>query len=183
MKLYFVRHGVTEWNINHIRQGRSDIPLTDKGREQAKETGLALKDKHLDICICSPLSRTRETASIILEGRDVPVILDERVLERNFGPLEGMRIDATPEALEQQYRFWNPLEHETYEGVETMEELIARINAFLDDIKVKYADKSVLIVAHGGLSPAVKYYCWGKKPDGEYRKNILNNCEIFEAEI
>ena len=158
MKLYFVRHGITDWNVNKITQGRTDIPLNDIGREQARRTAQLIEDKHIDICICSPLSRARETAQIILSGRDVPIVYDDRIMERDFGELEGQPFDRTTEEKEATVKFWSPSFDNSAYGVETMPHLIKRVDDFLDDIKVKYRDKAVLIVAHGGLSPEIKCF-------------------------
>ena len=74
MKLYIVRHGETDWNKARKIQGQSDIPLNAFGRHLARETAKGLADVHFDLCFTSPLSRAKETARIILEGRDVPII-------------------------------------------------------------------------------------------------------------
>ena len=74
MKLYIVRHGETDWNKARKIQGRSDIPLNEFGRHLARETAKGLADVHFDLCFTSPLSRAKETAQIILDGRDVPII-------------------------------------------------------------------------------------------------------------
>ena len=70
MILYVVRHGEATWNVlNKICGGRSDVPLTDKGRMQAKQ--LSEKMPFIDRVLCSPLQRARETASILTQGKIV----------------------------------------------------------------------------------------------------------------
>ena len=64
MKLYTVRHGETEWNIVNRICGRTDIPLTENGVEQAKETAENLKGTHIDLVLVSPMLRARQTASL-----------------------------------------------------------------------------------------------------------------------
>lgn len=87
--LYIMRHGKTDWNAIHKLQGRTDIPLNDEGRRWPKLLAKKYQDVHLDICFCSPLIRARETAQLVLAGRDVPVVYDERLLEMSFGIYEG----------------------------------------------------------------------------------------------
>ena len=70
MRLYIVRHGETDWNKARKIQGQSDIPLNEFGRHLARETAKGLADVHFDLCFTSPLSRAKETAQIILDGRD-----------------------------------------------------------------------------------------------------------------
>ena len=89
MKLYLVRHGETDWNKVKKIQGQVDIPLNQFGKHLAEETAEGLHDIPFDLCISSPLSRAYETARIILEGRDVPIITDARIGEMAFGEYEG----------------------------------------------------------------------------------------------
>ena len=88
--LYIMRHGKTDWNLLHKLQGRTDIPLNDMGIKMAKEARERYKDVHFDICYCSPLTRARQTAELVLEGRDVPVVIDDRLAEMGFGIYEGV---------------------------------------------------------------------------------------------
>ena len=69
--LYIIRHGKTDWNDRHKLQGRTDVPLNEEGRRMAEEAREAYRDVHFDICFCSPLIRAKETAEILLRGRDV----------------------------------------------------------------------------------------------------------------
>ena len=77
--LYIMRHGRTDWNDLRKLQGRTDIPLNDAGREMADAARKEYADVRFDICFCSPLVRARETAEILLRGRDVPIIADDRL--------------------------------------------------------------------------------------------------------
>ena len=88
--LYIVRHGETDWNKRHKVQGRTDIPLNDYGRRLARETAEGMKNIRIDLAFTSPLLRAKETAQIILEGRDVPLYDEERLQEISFGRYEGL---------------------------------------------------------------------------------------------
>lgn len=79
--LYIMRHGKTEWNKKKKLQGRTDIPLCREGIEMAEKAREEYKEVHLDICYCSPLIRARKTAEILLEGRNVPIVTDDRLKE------------------------------------------------------------------------------------------------------
>ena len=91
MLLYIVRHGLTPWNHLHKAQGSADIPLAQEGIDLARRTGEALMDVKFDICFTSPLTRARQTARLVLGGRDIPVIPDKRIQEINFGVLDRTR--------------------------------------------------------------------------------------------
>ena len=85
MKLYLIRHGETDWNRVRRLQGQADIPLNEFGRSLAQKTAAGLKDVPFDLCISSRLKRAYETAEIILDGREVPIITDDRIIEMAFG--------------------------------------------------------------------------------------------------
>jgi bisphosphoglycerate-dependent phosphoglycerate mutase len=90
--LYIVRHGESEYNAKGLLAGITDIPLTDTGREQARQAGAQLAQLGITRIVSSPLVRAYETARIIADtiGFDPEaIIVDERLHERNFGELEG----------------------------------------------------------------------------------------------
>ena len=77
MLLYFIRHGQTDWNKDMRMQGQSDIPLNENGRKSAIEAGKTLASTHIDLAFSSPLKRAKETAELVLAGRDIPIIEDK----------------------------------------------------------------------------------------------------------
>lgn len=89
MKIYVTRHGQTDWNVQGKTQERADIELNEVGIKQAKQTKEELKNIDIDLIICSPLKRAKKTAEIINEGRNIPIIFDDQIIERNFGEFEG----------------------------------------------------------------------------------------------
>ncbi len=174
MKALIIRHGQTDWNRQRLLQGTKDIPLNEVGLEQAEMAYEALKNENIDVCFCSPLIRTRQTAEVILRGRDVPVIYDERIVERKFGVAEGTSInDIDFEAT------WIPGKPIIYEGMETFEMLYDRIADFFDDIYEKYRDKTVLVVTHGGVSIVCGYYFCGT-PKTDRSEYFCQNCVVKE---
>lgn len=71
-------------------QGRADIELNEKGLEQAIQTSKILAKEEIDLIICSPLKRTKQTADIININRNIPIIYDDSIIERDFGEFEGL---------------------------------------------------------------------------------------------
>lgn len=157
--LYFVRHGETDWNAAARYQGQVDIPLNDKGREQARQNGLTIKAKlpsaaSLDY-ISSPLGRTRETMAIIRRAIGLPldgVHYDDRLREMNYGHWEGQLAadlpKTDPEGVAERARdwwHWRPL------GGESYEDLTVRVNDWLDSI-----ERDSVVVSHGGVSRALR---------------------------
>ena len=85
MRLYIIRHGETQWNKVKRLQGQTDIPLAEEGIRLARETGEGMKELPIDLVISSPLTRAVQTAQLLTEGRDVPILTDERIIEISFG--------------------------------------------------------------------------------------------------
>jgi len=174
MRVLIIRHGQTDWNKQGLLQGTKDIPLNELGIEQARSAKESLANEHIDVVFCSPLIRTRQTCDIVLEGRDIPVIYDERIRERGFGAAEGMLVKDIDFAAT-----WLPGQPPMYEGMETFEMLLERFAGFFDDIYEKYKDKTVLLVTHGGASIACGYYFCGP-PKTDRHEYFCKNCVVKE---
>lgn len=175
MNLYFVRHGKTEWNLEKRVQGIADTELLDEGIEQAKKAKEDLKDVNIDLIVCSPLKRTRQTAAIINEERNLPIIYDERVIERDFGEFEGLtRSEFDFES------FWSYKKNIKYEKAENIRDFFKRIFDFIDSLKKDYPDKNILIVMHGGVSIAVKCYFEGIPDNDTLAGTSQSHCETVK---
>lgn len=162
INLYLVRHGQTTWNVQHKRQGRSDSPLTDMGREQAKSTGDALSDIHFDFAFSSPSTRAVDTAKIILscsaKSKLLQVVEDQNLYEMGFGVWEG----KTPEEMKifddinEKYFWENTQKYKCPHGGESFEELITRAESFISNInEKKYTDSNILAVSHTATIKAI----------------------------
>lgn len=187
MKIYFVRHGETDWNKERKIQGQVDIPLNEFGRHLARETAKGLKDVPFDVCFTSPLGRARETAEIILQGRDVPILEDKRILEMNFGVLEGKCCSKegwdVPDSF--QMFFDDPVHYQAPEGGEDFQAVRERTGDFLNWLfaQEQYRDSTVLVTTHGaamaGLLNNLK-----KKPLAEYwGVGVHKNCGVTEVDV
>ena len=89
MKLYIIRHGETSWNKLKKMQGQKDIMLNQEGIRLAEITGQKMKDIPIDLVISSPLLRAKQTAELVMAGRELPMITDKRIAEMSFGVWEG----------------------------------------------------------------------------------------------
>ena len=89
--IYFTRHGQTVWNVENKICGATDSPLTELGHKQAIELGEKIKSENLQIdeILCSPLSRAADTAKHIAEITGVPLRVEQRLKEQNFGKYES----------------------------------------------------------------------------------------------
>lgn len=179
--LYIMRHGRTDWNNRNKLQGQTDIPLNEEGREMARRAGEEYSDIPLDICFCSPLVRARETAELVLQNRNVPIVYDERLKEIKFGIYEGIENSfSIPDCPVNRF-FFHPEEYlEAVEGGESTPELMARTGAFLKECVEPLLEKgkNILIVGHGAMNLSI--VCQVKNlPVEEFWKQSIENCKLF----
>ncbi len=181
MKLFYVRHGQTDWNLGRFFQGSSDTPLNDTGRAQAGQAAEALKDEHIDVVYVSPLSRARETAAIINRCHGAPTIADGRLAERCFGDLEGKPIE---QAVHDHIWTYNA---PNLWGEEPLPAFFHRVYDFLDSLKGRSG--TALIAAHGGVSACVRSYLEHIPPerisptDVNILDLLLKNGEVLRFEL
>jgi broad specificity phosphatase PhoE len=146
MKIYLIRHGETDWNVQGKLQGREDIPMNSNGIAQSKHCGNVLKDENITAVISSPLNRARKTAEIIAECLSLQdVIIDEELTERDFGNISGMTWKER-EAL-------RALGKKEY--IEPWNQLCERLMICLEKLFTKYQSKNVAVVSHGASINAI----------------------------
>lgn len=179
MKIYYVRHGQTDLNLaKKMQGGGTEKELNETGISQAYNTKKELENVKYNLVICSPMKRAKQTAEIINEGRDIPIITDERIRERKLGDYEGR--DVTEEM---ENNIWDYKLNYNIPNGENLHDFEKRINEFFDDIKEKYHDKTILIVAHGGIAKVIKSHLYGMPESQNLAEISMNNCEIIEFEI
>lgn len=149
---YFIRHGQTDWNVKHLCQGSSDIPLNDNGRSQAAAASNLVEPINIDLIVASHLSRAKETAEIINQKLNLPLIVDKRIAERHLGDLEGQ--PATKELLE--ILDSEPLtgsDHPIYKEmkIETTPSVISRVTTAFNEHLANNEGKNILFVSHGAV--------------------------------
>ena len=177
-RLYFVRHGESEWNVLGQICGSTDIPLTDRGREMARETGRKIVEEGLKIdkIISSPLSRAYETATIIASFLGLEVKKDNRIKEQNFGVWEGKSPIDNPEFQAAKRVFCS-----SYGGGESMLKTAQRVYNLLDEIK-EDKDNTYLLVAHNGIYRMVQSYFMDMTNE-EFASQKMPNCSVKVYEI
>lgn len=153
MNLYLVRHGQTDWNVEHRTQGWTDIPLNEIGVKQAevlrnKLDKLSQSGIEFDAVYSSPLQRVRRTAEIATAG-NYEIIFDDRLKERNCGEFEGKPRESI---FNNNIDFLDPEVNSGAFGVEPINDMTTRVRAFLDELKVKHSDNAnILIFTSNGV--------------------------------
>lgn len=154
-RVTFVRHGETEWNRTKRVQGKSDIPLNDVGRAQARATAQALSSEEFTAVFTSPLGRAHETAQIISAhlGLGEPELL-AGVVERNYGEGEGL----TDQEIESRW----PRDSDV-PGRESRESVVTRALSTLGELSERYPGGRLLVVSHGGVIGSLSRHLTNQK--------------------
>ncbi len=183
MKLYFIRHGQTDWNRALKLQGRSDIPLNEYGKYVAELTRDGLKGVSFDLSITSPLVRARTTAEIILRDKNVPILDDERIIEVDFGAYEGQNYRVGEGNL--QNFFSKPELYYSANGSESMENILERTGNFLSALyeNSEYQDSTILISTHGAALSALLCNIKGWSVADFWKGGLHKNCGITIVEV
>lgn len=183
MLIYFIRHGETDWNKNGRLQGRVDIPLNEEGKKAALLTREGLKEVVFDVAFSSPLKRAYETAEIILTGRNVPIIKDERLREVGFGAYEGVKRSEWDENI-QNFFARTELYFPKGEG-EHLEKVLEREADFLRELfgNDTYKDSTILVSTHGAALSGLLTVIKGNSIADFWAGGLHKNCGISIVEV
>jgi broad specificity phosphatase PhoE len=155
-ELWLIRHGETEWSRSGAHTGRTDIPLTPAGIEQAERIGRLLAPNHFGVVVTSPLARARETCR--LAGMEEAAVIDPDLREWDYGDYEG-RTTSEIRKLRPEWSLWS----DGVPGGERLDEVAVRAKHALE--RYANADGNVALFAHGHFL-RVLAACWlGLAPD------------------
>jgi probable phosphoglycerate mutase len=157
-----LRHAATEWNLAKRIQGRSDLPLCYRGRQDAQAWGRRLHHQPWDRLVASPLARARETGGLLNLHLGLPLALDARLMEQSWGEWEGRElawieaqlVQSAPRPDTRGWTFRPP-------GGESRRRVWRRSQAALVELSRRYPGETLLVVVHGGVLKALIYrlYC------------------------
>ncbi|NQV88019.1 MAG: histidine phosphatase family protein [Parcubacteria group bacterium] len=172
--IYFVRHGLSEANVKKVFAGQKDDSLlTEKGREQAKETGKEIITRKLLIerIVSSPSKRALETAEII--AREInfdisKIIIDDRITEYDMGSLSGTPYNVISSSI-----------LVTAEGTENPQVFCNRICSCIKELDKLHGN--TLVVSHGGVGRMLETIKEGRNVELFYDTAILPNASITEV--
>jgi broad specificity phosphatase PhoE len=140
VEVVLVRHGETEWSRTGRHTGRTDVPLTEHGREQAEAVGAALRSREFALVLTSPLGRALETCR--LAGFGERASRRDELMEWDYGAYEG----RTTAEIREEAPGWTLWADGVPEG-ETVEQVGARVDGVLHEVRSTEGD--VLVFAHG----------------------------------
>ena len=178
--IYITRHGETEWNAEQRIQGHTDVPLSERGQEQAQMLADRLAVIPIGAVYSSDLRRAADTARAVLANRPAPppLTLTAELREYHKGIFEGL----TPDECERQHpaiyaaSLVNDLDF-TPPGGETIRQTSARIDAIVQQVRRAHPDETVLLVGHGGSLRAALVSLVELPPEANW-KFVMHNCSL-----
>jgi broad specificity phosphatase PhoE len=165
MRILIARHGQDEDNAAVLLNGLRDKPLTKLGREQAELAGKKLLQEgpRVDVILCSPLKRARETAVIISKIIKGPKpIIEPLLIERDFGILTGKPLSDIPRYATKTLQTEVVNYFIEVEGAENFPALYRRASELLLKLESNYDNQNILLVTHGDIGKMIRaaYHKW-----------------------
>ncbi len=153
MRLIVVRHGETQYNIEHRITGQSDIPLSPLGERQAERVGAYLANENLDLIVSSDLQRAHATAQAIADLHNVPVYEDADLREIAMGQWEGHNSEEIARLFADSQVEWrtDAVHYAIPNGGENLSQVHTRIARAVERWYTQYPDATVVWVTHGGI--------------------------------
>ncbi len=177
-KLFLVRHGQSQWNLENRFTGWKDVDITEKGSLEAKKAGELLKNEKIDMAFTSVLKRAQHTLDIILEevGKTaIPVVKDKALNERSYGDLEGKNKEEMAEEVgKEQVHLWRRSYDVIPPGGESLKDTCERVIPYFEkEILPKIKEgKNILISAHGNSLRALVMHLENLSPDEILKREI-----------
>ena len=161
--LILLRHGQSQWNLENRFTGWKDVPLTEKGIEEANKAGLLITENNIkiDIIFSSILQRANKTAELALIKKDFVHLWNNNQLimtksqnlnERDYGDLVGLNKEETAEKFgKEQVHIWRRSYDVSPPGGESLKNVVDRVGPYFEKFIMPYllSDKNIIIVAHG----------------------------------
>ena len=168
-KLVLLRHGQSQWNLENRFTGWRDVPLTEKGIQEAKNAGLLIKKNNIiiDKVFSSVLERANKTAEIaiteaginsLIDGENVNYTKNQKLNERDYGDLVGLNKAETAEKFgKEQVHIWRRSYDVPPPNGESLKDVVSRVSPYFEnEIEPLIMDnKNILIAAHGNSLRAI----------------------------
>ncbi len=149
-RVILVRHGQTEWNRVERFRGRADIPLNQIGLAQADATGQRVASEWQPVAIyAGPLSRTAHTAEAIGSCCNLPVQVEPRLIDIDYGEWQGLTPDEVRERWAETLSVWYDMPHlARIPDGETLDALRVRAMSAVNDLTAHHPDRTIVLVSH-----------------------------------
>lgn len=170
-EVLLIRHGETAWNRGEVFRGRADVPLSERGREQAQGLARALAGRPIEAVYSSPLSRARETAAPVAQAVGLEVVVDDRLVDMSFGEWEGRPRAEVEERWAELYETWlRAPERFRVPGGESLAEVLARAWPAMAEIAARH--EVAAVVSHRVVCKTVLCEAMGAGAAGFWRARM-----------
>jgi broad specificity phosphatase PhoE/ribonuclease HI len=148
-RFYLLRHGQTELSVARKYSGRGNPPLTDVGRQQAEAAARRLaKIDDIAAVVSSPLDRARQTAQAVATASGVEAVVEDGLVETDFGAWEGLSFAEAAERDPDVHRRWLGDPSVPPPGGESFDEVHRRVRRARNDLITRYGGQSIVVVSH-----------------------------------
>jgi broad specificity phosphatase PhoE len=171
--VYLIRHGETAWNREEVFRGRADIPLSPRGQQQAGLLAESLARQPIRTVCSSPLVRASETAKAVADRLGLPVVIDHRLVDMNFGEWEGKSLGEVQAEWPELHRTWT---HEPAQfrapGGESLADVLHRAWPVLEEMTAKHGDDAIALVSHRVVCKLLVCAALGVGEEGFWRLRL-----------
>ena len=182
VQLLIFRHGETDWNLNRKFQGHTNIPLNQKGKDQALSLQNKFSNMSFDACLCSDLDRAQETARIALANHQVPYLFSPALRETHLGDVEGQsQIQITEKYGEDILTKWRSVTREDlsmgFPNGETKQQHLDRLRLYLENTLIDNPHfRKVAVSTHGGAVVRLVH----SAESAPLQAIVIPNCCLYE---
>ena len=177
---FLIRHGETDWNKEKRFMGQENVPLNQKGIEQAEQTAQRLRDRNIDLIISSDLLRAEQTARILAQKTGAEIVIDKNLRELHAGESQGLTYDEI--AKQHNLANWDDRINQDFRfiGGESWDELEKRVWATFQHHIAHHNHKNVALVTHGGV---IRIFQKNLHNIPLEKTTLLNNAGITEFSL
>lgn len=172
MELYVIRHGQTIVNVMKRVNAHNNIGINNNGRKQANKAAEELKNINIDLVVCSPLKRTRQTCEIV-NRYQVSTIFDERLIERDAGFMQFKKDKVIDQSI-----WYDITKDKVYKNSEGFGSIVKRVQNLIQELNEKYPTSKIMLVTHGDVCKAIYAYLTGTLDSRQISQYKHENCGI-----
>lgn len=172
--LLLIRHGTTAYNAADRLQGRIDLPLSPRGRREARSLAELLAGEPIDLVICSPMIRARQTADIAMDGRDVEFRIEDSFVEIDIGEWEGREYDAVRTGDPEFFVRWHGDPRVRIPGGESFVDVCERVRPGVESMIRTGNARHILVSGHATVNRAILAAVMALDPEAARRFRVLN---------
>ncbi len=182
--ILLVRHGRTELSAERRFAGRGDIPLTGDGVKEAGQIAARLGRSGVQMIVSSPLQRARKTAEAIAETTKAPIVVDDNLVEADFGAWEGLTFAEAGAKWPEEMAAWMASPDAAPPGGESFASVALRVLAAIDRVIDVHRHEKVVVVSH--VTPIKTVLCRAllAPPEAMFRINVdvasLSRVDCFD---